>query len=147
MGYMWHYTKALAPSCRVEFDDRCCRLTLSMWGDRVGVLIRAISVRRLVRLAAHVAAWIPFLISAVSSWLGDWRVVGDGAMIALGSWATFTHLPLVGLPNEFPGSPHDLGPAEYWLLAIPVHADPARGVLWGAALLCMIAASLAIEAA
>lgn len=111
------------------------------------ILIRAISVPRLVRAAAHVAAWIPFLVSAASSWLSDWRVIGDGAMIALGSWATFTHLPLVGLPNEFPGSPHDLGPAEYWLLAIPVHVDPARGVLWGAALLCMIAASLAIEAA
>src|SRR5215472_1073493 len=120
-----------------------------MCGDRMGgtmslsatlsrnALIRAISVRRLVRAAAHVAAWIPFLVSAASSWLGEWRVIGDGAMIALWSWATFTHLPLVGMPNEFPGSPHDLGPAEFWLLAIPVRVDPVRGVLWGAALLCM----------
>jgi hypothetical protein len=111
------------------------------------VLARAISVRRLIRVAAHVAAWTPFLISVAASWLGSWRVVGDGAVIALGSWATFTRIPLVGQPTEFLGSPHDLGPAEYWLLAIPVHIDPARGVLWGAALLCMVAASLAIEAA
>lgn len=103
--------------------------------------------RRLVRVAAHVAAWTPFVISAVASWLGNWRVVGDGALIALGAWATFTRVPLVGQPTEFPGSPHDLGPAEYWLLAIPVHVDPVRGVLWGAVLLCVIAASLAIEAA
>jgi hypothetical protein len=104
-------------------------------------------MRRLIRVAAHVAAWIPFLTSVAASWRGNWRVVGDGAVIALGSWTTFTRIPLVGQPTEFLGSPHDLGPAEYWLLAVPVHVDPARGVLWGAALLCMAAASVAIEAA
>jgi hypothetical protein len=41
---------------------------------------------------------------------------------------------------------HDPGPLEYWLLAVPVHLDPVRGVLWGAALWCMVGASLAIEA-
>lgn len=111
------------------------------------VSTRVISVGWIVRVAAHVAAWIPFLITAAASWLGTWRVVGDGAIMALGSWTTFTRIPLVGMPNKFPGAPHDLGPAEFWLLAIPVHIDPARGVLWGAALLCMVAASLAIEAA
>src|ERR1700727_554324 len=42
---------------------------------------------------------------------------------------------------------YDPGPLQYWLLAIPVHLDPRAGVVWGAALCCMVAASLAIEAA
>jgi hypothetical protein len=79
---------------------------------------------------------------------GNWRFVGDGAGIALHSWDTLAgRVPLVGQPTELGRGLHDPGPLLYWLLAVPVHADPARGVLWGAALWCMAAASLAIEAA
>ncbi len=102
----------------------------------------------LVRVAAHVAAWSPFLVSVADSLRGGWHAVGDGALIALGSWATFSrHVYLVGQPTELHRGLHDLGPLEYWLLAIPVHLDPARGLLWGAALLCLAAVSMAIEAA
>lgn len=94
------------------------------------------------------ACWTPFITTAADSWRGAWRVVGDGAQIASQSWATLsTRVPLLGQPNELPHGPHDLGPMEYWLLALPVHIDPVRGVLWGAVLLSMLAASLTIEAA
>lgn len=101
-----------------------------------------------LRAATHVAAWIPFL-AAVARSLGDaWRVVGDGASIALRSWDALTaHGPLVGQATRLARGLWDLGPLQYWLLAAPVHLDPGRGVLWGAALWCMAAASVAIEAA
>jgi hypothetical protein len=101
----------------------------------------------LVRVAVHVACWVPFVTTAVDSWRGPWRAVGDNARLALNSWNTLSgHIPLVGQPNELPHAPHDLGPLQYWLLTIPVHADTARGVLWGAVLLAMVAVSLAVEA-
>lgn len=111
-------------------------------------LARLISWKRLIRAAAHVACWVPFIASAADSWRGPWRAVGDGAQIAITSWSTFSaRFPLIGKSNELPGSPHDLGPLQFWLLAVPVHADTDRGVLWGAALLAMLAASLTVEAA
>jgi hypothetical protein len=99
-------------------------------------------------VSAHVAAWIPFLSAVAASWRGRWRAVGDGAHIAWWSWQAFTAQgSLVGQRTELARGLHDLGPLEYWLLAAPVHIDPVRGALWGAALCCMAAASLAIEAA
>jgi hypothetical protein len=120
---------------------------------RVGAsLLRAAGSARLVRVVAHVAAWLPFVIVLARSMQGSWRVVGDGAEIALRSWPSFSHAALVGQPTELGatvhGEPlHDLGPLEYWLLAPAVRADPVRGLLWGSVLCCMAAASLAIEAA
>lgn len=55
--------------------------------------------------------------------------------------------PLVGQATQLRKGAFDPGPLQYWLLAIPVHIDPRAGVAWGAALWCMVAASLAIEAA
>jgi hypothetical protein len=102
---------------------------------------------RLIRAALHVACWIPFITTAADSWRGPWRAVGDNARLALQSWSTLSgHIPLIGQPNELPGAPHDLGPMQYWLLTLPVHADTSRGVLWGAVLLAMLAVSLAVEA-
>lgn len=102
----------------------------------------------LIRVAVHGAAWAPFLVSVADSLRSGWHAVGDGALIALGSWLTFSrHISLVGQPNLLQGGLHDPGPAEYWLLAIPLHVDPARGLVWGGALLCLAAASLAIESA
>jgi hypothetical protein len=100
-----------------------------------------------IRAAIHLACWIPFVATAADSWRGPWRPVGDNARLALESWNTFSGwIPLVGQPNELPGAPHDLGPMQYWLLALPVHADAARGVLWGAVLLALLAVSLTVEA-
>src|ERR1700689_4966572 len=87
-------------------------------------LAHLISWKRLIRAAAHVACWIPFIACAADSWRGPWRAVGDGAQIAITSWSTFSaRFPLLGKPNELPHSPHDLGPLQFWLLAAPVHAD------------------------
>src|SRR6266851_5296893 len=106
-----------------------------------------ISQATVIRGICHAAAWVPFLTAVADSVRGNWRVVGDGAAIALRSWTATSHVPLVGQPNALGVGLHDPGPLQYWLLAIPVHIDPVRGVLWGGALWCLAAASLAIEAA
>jgi len=130
-------------------------LHLGRWpaGGRSGIqspATRAITaVRRasLLRVATHVASWLPFLTAVADSMRAKWRVVGDGASIALHSWNALTaHGPLVGPTTELAHGLHDPGPLQYWLLAVPVHLDPVRGVQWGAALWCMAAGSLAIEA-
>ena len=107
----------------------------------------AVSRAMVLRAAAHVAVWLPFLTAVAGSVRGGWRVVGDGAGIASQSWSALTaHGPLVGHATQLAHGLYDPGPLEFWLLAVPVHADPVRGVLWGAALWCMAAGSLAIEA-
>ena len=107
----------------------------------------AVSRAMVLRAAAHVAVWLPFLTAVAGSVRGDWRVVGDGAGIASQSWSALTaHGPLVGHATQLAHGLYDPGPLEFWLLAVPVPADPVRGVLWGAALWCMAAGSLAIEA-
>jgi hypothetical protein len=77
-----------------------------------------------------------------------WIPVSDSAVIALRSWDVLSaHAPLVGETTRLAHGVFDLGPLEFWLLTLPVHLYPAQGVLWGGALWCMVAASLAIEAA
>lgn len=104
-----------------------------------------------VRLVAHLAVWAPFLYALTTALLHNWVPVGDDAVAALRSWDVLSaHAPLVGAPTRLAHGAHgvyDLGPMEYWLLAVPVHLDPAHGVWWGGALWCMLAGSLAIEAA
>ena len=100
------------------------------------------------RLGAHLAAWIPFAIGAIRAVQQGSPVIADGAAIALRSWDVLTpYGPLVGQATQLRHGAFDPGPLQYWLLAIPVHIDPQAGVVWGAALWCMVAASLAIEAA
>jgi hypothetical protein len=100
------------------------------------------------RLAAHLAAWIPFVFGAIRSVQQESPVISDSASIAFRSWDVLTpYGPLVGQATQLRNGAYDPGPLQYWLLAIPVHLDPRAGVVWGAALCCMVAASLAIEAA
>ena len=101
-----------------------------------------------LRCAAHLAIWIPFLCrAAISVWSG-WRPISDVAGIALRSWDVLSaHGPLVGQATRLAHGAYDLGPLLYWLVTVPVHLDPLHGVLWGAALWCMLAGSLTIEAA
>ena len=114
--------------------------------SRPPVLTRSLAV--VVRLAAHLAAWIPFAIAALRSVQQGSPVIADGAAIALRSWDVLTpYGPLVGQATQLRHGVFDPGPLQYWLLAIPVHIDPRAGVVWGAALWCIVAASLAIEAA
>src|ERR1035438_6649549 len=110
--------------------------------------VRPRGLATVFRLAAHLAAWIPFAIGAIRSVQQGSTVIADGAVIALRSWDVLTpYGPLVGQATQLRNGAFDPGPLEYWLLAIPVHIDPRTGVVWGAALWCMLAASLAIEAA
>ncbi|MBO0816352.1 MAG: hypothetical protein J2P30_14575, partial [Actinobacteria bacterium] len=102
----------------------------------------------MLRILAHAAAWLPFVVGPARMLASGWRPVGDGAAIALRSWNAITaHAPLVGQATRLAHGVFDPGPLEYWLLALPVHDDPRRGVLWGAALCCLAAASLTVEAA
>jgi hypothetical protein len=102
----------------------------------------------LVRVIAHLAAWLPFVIGTARLVHAGWTPTGDDAAIALRSWNSLTaHGPLVGQATRLAHGVFDPGPLEYWLLAIPVHISPSHGVLWGAAICCMAACSLAIEAA
>jgi hypothetical protein len=113
--------------------------------ERLG---RTVSRGIVLRLAAHLAAWVPFVIGAIRSAQQGSVVIGDGAAIALRSWDVLTpYGPLVGQATQLRNGAFDAGPLQYWLLAIPVHLDPRDGVVWGAALWCMMAASLAIGAA
>lgn len=92
--------------------------------------------------------WTPFLYALGTALLHNWVPVGDMGVTALRSWDVLSaHPPLVGAPTRLAGGVYDLGPMQYWLLALPVHLSPAHGVWWGAALWCMLAGSLAIEAA
>jgi hypothetical protein len=101
-----------------------------------------------LRAGAHVLAWLPFVFAAAHSVASGWRPVSDNAAIALRSWDVLTaHAPLVGQATRLAGGVYDPGPLQYWLLTLPVHVDPLHGVLWGAALWCMVAASLTIEGA
>jgi len=105
---------------------------------------RAVTIRAL----AHLAAWTPFVYALIRALRDGWRPVSDSAVIALRSWDSLTgNGLLVGEATRLVHGVYDLGPLQFWLLALPVHLDPATGVLWGAAVWCMVAASLAIEAA
>jgi hypothetical protein len=101
-----------------------------------------------LRITAHIAVWTPFIYGAASSIQGGWRPIADDASIALRSWDVLARYgPLVGQASKLARGAYGLGPLQYWLLAVPVHLDPGHGALWGAALWCMLAGSLAIEAA
>ena len=102
----------------------------------------------MLRAVAHLAAWLPFVLGPAGLIRGGWRPVGDEAAIALRSWNLLTAQgPMVGQATRLAHGVFDPGPLEYWLLAIPVHLDTTHGVLWGAALFCLVACSLAVEAA
>jgi hypothetical protein len=90
-------------------------------------------------------------VAALREGLDHWRAVSDDAAIAMRSWDTLTsHGQLVGqYSQEAVNTVHgvyDTGPLQYWLLAIPVHIDPHFGVFWGAALWCVVAAMIVVEA-
>lgn len=100
------------------------------------------------RAATHLATWLPFLYGAVSAVRHGWRPISDNAGIAIRSWDVLTSYgPLLGQPSRLARGVYDPGPLQYWLLTVPAHIDPQTGVLWGAALWCIVAASLTIEAA
>jgi hypothetical protein len=78
--------------------------------------------------------------------------LGDEAAISIRAHQVLSlHPPLVGLASAVSfGTGHvvfDPGPLLFYLVALPVHLDPAHGLLWGSALLGGAALSVAVEAA
>jgi hypothetical protein len=115
---------------------------------RRGTVLRRPGRLTPLRAVAHLAAWLPFILGPARLIQHGWRPVGDEAAIALRSWSELTaHGPMVGQATRLAHGVFDPGPLEYWLLAIPVHLDTVHGVLWGAVICCLVACSLAVEAA
>src|SRR5260221_5928368 len=100
------------------------------------------------RAAAHLAAWAPLLYGLERSLADGGLAPSDNCVIAVRSLNVLPNPGrLVGRASRLGSGVFDLGPIEYWLLTLPVHLDAAHGVLWGATLWCMVAASLTVEAA
>lgn len=108
-------------------------------------------LRGAARVAAVLAPAVPPLAVAADELARGWRPTSDDAAIA---WRTFdvfsVHAPLVGAFNDATVQAtrpvFDLGPLQYYLLAVPVRIDPVHGLLWGAALLAGLLAAVSVEA-
>jgi hypothetical protein len=91
-------------------------------------------------------AFVPATVRALSQ---AWSAVSDDAVIAIRTSDALTWAgPLLG-QHTLVTSAHsvfDPGPLQYWLLAIPVRIDPQHGALWGAALWCIVAGLITVEA-
>jgi hypothetical protein len=98
------------------------------------------------RVACHLAILCAFGVALIRSLDRGWAAVSDDAVISIRSWEVFSHQsPLVGQFTQL-SSVFDVGPLQYWLLAVPVRLDPTHGALWGSAFWCVIAAMVAVEA-
>ena len=103
------------------------------------------------RLSTHLVVWSVVTVPVLVQISRGWRALGDDATIALHSFQVLSlHSPLVGMFSSTSTATghyiYDPGPLQFWLLTLPVHVDPQHGVLWGAALWCGLALSLAVEA-
>ena len=92
------------------------------------------------------------LVPACIELAEGWQPVRDDAMISIGAYRVFSlQSPLVGNWSQASEGMRqaffDLGPLLFWFLAVPVRLDPDQGALWGAALICGAALSVAVEAA
>jgi hypothetical protein len=97
-------------------------------------------------------AEVPIIVVAALQISKGWLPTSDDAVIAWRSWSVFSGpVPLDGQFTQIStGGGHtsfDLGPLQYFLLAIPVHIDPLHGLLWGSVVVIAVLAAVAIEAA
>ena len=104
-----------------------------------------------VRVVSHVTVWTCVLVPVIVVLSRGWLAIGDDAVIAIRAHQALSlSPPLVGMystaGNGLGHYLYDPGPLLFWLLAVPVHIDPSRGLLWGAAFCWGAALSLAIEA-
>ncbi|MHB1987762.1 MAG: hypothetical protein ACYCSF_07240 [Acidimicrobiales bacterium] len=117
--------------------------------------IRGAQAKALVgagRLVVLLAPAIPLVTTVVLEIRRGWRPTSDDAAIAWRALDVFSvHAPLVGAYNDATVSAarpvFDLGPLQYYLLAIPERIDPLHGILWGSALIAVVLAALSVEAA
>src|SRR5580693_2075398 len=67
-----------------------------------------------LRLAAYLAVWISFVVSAIRSALHNSPIIADGAAIALRSWDVLApYGPLVGQATMLRNGAFDPGPLQY----------------------------------
>ncbi len=105
-----------------------------------------------LRIVAHAIAEVPVIVVAAIQISKGWVPTSDDAVIAWRTWDVFSGpVPLDGQFTQISAAGHhaafDLGPLQYYLLALPERIDPVHGLLWGAALVIVALAALAIEAA
>ncbi|HWF22915.1 MAG TPA: hypothetical protein VG226_12250 [Acidimicrobiales bacterium] len=106
----------------------------------------------MVRVVSHLVIWSVVWVPTVTELSKGWRPLFDDATISERAYQVFSlHSPLVGpysqATTEGSHVVFGLGPLLFWLLAVPVHIDPAQGALWGVAIWCAVALSAAAEAA
>jgi hypothetical protein len=104
------------------------------------------------RLLALLAPAVPLATTAGFEIGRGWRPTSDDAAIAWRAYDVFSsHAPLLGAYNDATVSAahpiFDLGPLQYYLLAVPDRIDPVHGILWGSVLLAAMFAGLSVEAA
>ncbi|MHB8457265.1 MAG: hypothetical protein ACYDBS_06195 [Acidimicrobiales bacterium] len=103
-----------------------------------------------LRAVCHLVAEVPLFVIAGLQISKGWLPTSDDAVIAWRSYNVFSaRIPLDGQFTQLSAGGHaafDLGPLQYFLLAVPERIDPLHGILWGSALVIAILAGLAIEA-
>ncbi len=104
-----------------------------------------------VRVVGHLVIWSVIFVPTVTELSKGWRPLFDDANISLRAFRVFSsQTPLLGQYSQASAGGHATfspGPLQYWLLAVPVHIDPAQGALWGTAICCALVLSVAAEAA
>jgi hypothetical protein len=112
---------------------------------------RVSRLETIVRLVSHLVIWSVVWVPTVTELSKGWRPLFDDANISLGAFRVFSsQTPLLGQYSQASAGGHATfspGPLQSWLLAVPVHIDPAQGALWGTAICCAVALSVAAEAA
>jgi hypothetical protein len=103
-----------------------------------------------VRVVSHSAVWAAVLVPMIVLLAHGWIALGDFGSISIRAYQTLQlPPPLVGMLSTAGTVGHNIfdpGPLLFWLLAIPVRIDPAKGAFWGAAVLGGAVMSMAIEA-
>jgi hypothetical protein len=104
------------------------------------------------RSAGHLVIWTLVLIPTAIQAASGWIPAGDDAQAVARAVDVFSlRPPLVGMvTTTFPNvahQPYNLGPLMFWLLAVPVRLNLTTGALWGSAILCGAALSVAFESA
>ena len=103
-----------------------------------------------LRVVCHLAAELPIVVFGIVELARGWRPLFDNADLALRSWqVTGPHSPLLGHQMAVSVDGHAVfgpGPLQSWILAAPVHIDPAQGALWGAVIAVLAAVVLSVEA-
>lgn len=108
-------------------------------------------MERCARVAAPLAPAVPLAVMVGEQVHRGWVPTSDDAAIAWRTYDVFSaHAPLLGAYNDASIAAHptfDVGPLQFFLLALPDRIDPVHGILWGSALLTAVIAGVSVEAA